>query len=153
MINKELFLKREMMGLIQSIPVDTKPLFGIMNVHQMVEHMIYSFKIANGRLSVNSSQPEEITCKMYAFLMSEKPFRENTPNSNLPKEPSPIKGITLSESLDNLKLELNHFFEVFQNEEDRIENPFFGRLNKQEQIQLLHKHVVHHLRQFGVDLK
>jgi hypothetical protein len=29
-------------------------------------------------------------------------------------------------------------------------NPFFGDLNFAENVHLLHKHALHHLRQFGV---
>jgi hypothetical protein len=49
-----------------------------------------------------------------------------------------------------LEKDINHFVTVFEYEPDlRILNPFFGNLNMDEWIHLLHKHAMHHLRQFN----
>ena len=49
------------------------------------------------------------------------------------------------------KNELDYFFEVFRaNEHLTTINPIFGELNYELNLQLLYKHAVHHLRQFGV---
>jgi hypothetical protein len=58
----------------------TKPLFGKMNVQQMIEHMGYAFRQASGLIPLDALNNEEITAKMYRFMMSERPFKDNTPN-------------------------------------------------------------------------
>ena len=83
--------------------------------------------------------------------MSDKPFRDNTPNSRMPDEPPPPRHPDLQEAFGELQTELDGFFDVFaQDKSRRITNPAFGDLNYEEQVQLLWKHARHHLRQFGV---
>jgi hypothetical protein len=150
MKEKEVFLKEKFVAILANVDIQTQAVFGKMNVHQMIEHMSYSFQIANGNISVENKQSEELTAKMYRFMMSDKPFRDNTPNPNLSDEPLPPRFENVSDSLQDLQSEIDSFFSVFEKENVRIENPFFGNLNREEQIHLLHKHAQHHLRQFGV---
>ncbi|HWJ90418.1 MAG TPA: hypothetical protein VNR87_04865, partial [Flavisolibacter sp.] len=67
--------------------------------------------------------------------------------------PAPVKNISCNAALDELENEIKHFFSVFEKNNLRVtRNPFFGDLNYEENIHLLHKHALHHLRQFGVML-
>ena len=143
------FLKEEYILKLKSIPGDTAPKFGKMNVHQMVEHMSYSFKQASGLIPSHPLHDEETTQKMYAFMMSDKPFKANTPNPLLPDVPPTPECHQIVDSISKLEQDIEVFASVFKNENDlRVVNPFFGYLNFQEWIQLLHKHAWHHLRQF-----
>ncbi len=84
--------------------------------------------------------------------MSEKPFRENTKNPYVPETPAPVKHTTIEAALNELQEELRYFFNVFEeNKLQQTRNPFFGDLNFEQNIQLLYKHALHHLRQFGVE--
>ena len=57
----------------------------------------------------------------------------------------------MADALTELESEINHFFKVYsENPLLRTINPFFGNLNFEEQVQLLHKHATHHARQFGL---
>jgi hypothetical protein len=137
--------------LLSKIPLDTKPLFGKMNVHQMVEHMTLAMKQANGNILFINTQTAEENAIMYRFMMSNKPFRENTPNSYLPDYPLPIKFTRVEDSILELESEIKHFKAVFTQQPDKkIMNPFFGNLNFEEWSHLLNKHMLHHLKQFGV---
>jgi hypothetical protein len=123
-----------------------------MDLHQMIEHMSYSLRQANGKDLYTCVTPEENIPRMQAFLMSEKPFKENTPNQLLPDTPEPPTRADISEAFAELKEELADFFTVFEKEPDRtITNPFFGDLSYDMWVQLLHKHAWHHLRQFGIN--
>jgi len=150
MQSKETFLKKEFLVLIKTIDRNRKPIFGKMNVHQMIEHMSHAFQIASGKLVFENKQRNELTAKMYQFMMSDKPFRDNTPNPNLADTPLPPRFMDVEDSLNDLKFEMDAFFIVYEQPELRVTNPFFGNLNKEEQVHLLHKHALHHLRQFGV---
>lgn len=147
------FLKNEYCKLLSNLDADAPRKWGKMNVQQMIEHMSYSFRIANGRLPMEILTPAENIDRMQAFLASEKPMRENTPNPLLPDEPPAVIHATKDEAIAELKSEIDFFFEVFEKEADKtLKNAFFGVLNFEQQVQLLYKHSTHHLRQFGVDV-
>ncbi len=89
---------------------------------------------------------------MREFMMSNKPFKENTKNPLLGEEPLPLRYKTVQGAIGALQQELIYFFEVFEKDHNLItRNPFFGDLNFEQNVQLLHKHALHHLRQFGVE--
>lgn len=151
--HKKSFLKTEFVAILRKIKPDAQRLWGKMDVQQMVEHMSDSVRIANNRDPHELVTPEENVPKMQAFLMSEKPFRENTPNQLLPDEPVAHKNETMEDALQELQDEIDALFEEFDNAppEKTVMNPFFGALNFDKWVQLLHKHAWHHLRQFGVE--
>jgi len=149
---KAAFLRTKFIPLLLAIPADKNPSWGKMNVLQMIEHMSYAFRQANGRDVYEIVTPEENLPRMQAFMMSDKPFRENTPNSLLPDEPAAPKHATIPEALEELKAEIEYFFGAFRSHPDKkITNPFFGELNYEQWVQLLYKHCRHHLKQFGVE--
>lgn len=122
-----------------------------MNAQQMVEHMSYAFRLGSGRHSEKPAYSTEITQKSYQFMMTEKPFRENTPNQLLPDEPIALINSSMKEAIAELQSEIDFFFKVYEGKpEMRVINPFFGNLNFEEQVQLLHKHATHHAKQFGL---
>lgn len=150
-MNKLEFLQGDYLKLLAGIDPETKPAFGKMNAQQMVEHMSYAFKQASGLIPLESTQSEELIQKMYQFMISERPFKDNTPNPFLPDEPEPVVFANMSEAIIALQKDIHFFVEVFKTEpEKRIQNPFFGNLNQGEWIHLLHKHAWHHLRQFHI---
>jgi ERCC4-related helicase len=153
-MNKSQFLKEQLVPTIAAISPEFKPIWGKMNLQQMTEHMSREgFQVANGKLLQELVTPAEQVEKMQAFLMSDKPFRENTPNSLMSAEPLPVKHPDMNAALAELQTEIDDFFKVYENEPGKsIMNPFFGALNFELQVQLLHKHATHHLRQFGVAL-
>lgn len=145
------FLKNEFAATIATIAPDSAPIWGKMNVQQMVEHMIQdAFMVASGKVHLEQVTPEAIIPKMQAFMLSDKPFKENTPNSLMPSEPRPVQYASVTEALGVLQQEIDAFFAAFEADPNKIvPNPFFGNLNFDMQVQLLHKHACHHLRQFG----
>ena len=150
-MDKKKFLKEEFPKLLSSLQSEQKGKWGKMNAQQMVEHMSYSFRLGSGRHPEKPVYNAEITQKGYNFIMTEKPFRENTPNQLLPDEPPALKNNTMAEAITELQSEIDYFFKVYsENQGMRTINPFFGNLNFAEQVQLLHKHVSHHARQFGL---
>jgi hypothetical protein len=149
---KENFLRSQLVGYLQKLDPATPPQWGRMNVQQMIEHFADALMIASGKLKPPMVIEGEELQKLREFMMSEKPFYPNTKNPLLGEEPAPPKCNTMQAAIGKLKQELIYFFEVFENNPGLItQNPFFGQLNFEENIQLLHKHAIHHLRQFGVE--
>jgi hypothetical protein len=151
---KKEFLQHRLVTLLRKIPSDKPAQWGKMTLQQMVEHFAESVRIASGKLVMTKvlTPPEHLE-KMRDFLMSEKPFRENTKNALMSEVPAPVINPSLELAINELQEELDFFFTVF--EKNRLQvtrNPFFGDLNYEQNVQLLHKHALHHLRQFGVTL-
>jgi hypothetical protein len=115
--------------------------------------LIDSFRIASGRATFQLIvTPPENLPRMQNFLMSNRPFRENTLNPLLPKDPAPVIFPGVEEALHELQKEIGHFFAVFEANEDlSTRNPIFGDLNFDMNVQFLYKHSSHHLRQFGIN--
>lgn len=152
-MDKTLFLSKELIKHIQSISPETKAIFGKMNLHQMIEHLSFSFQQAIGMHPLPAANNEETTAKMYQFLLSDKPFRDNTPNQYMSDTPSPALTESIEIAIENLKKDIENFFSFYEkNNTQIVVNPFFGNLSFQDWVQLLHKHTKHHLRQFGIQL-
>lgn len=153
LLNKEKleFLEKQYIPLVQSIAPDTQPKWGKMNLQQMVEHVTGFFKLSTGRLHMPLVTPAEHLPKFMEFLMSEKEFRENTKAPMLPDEPFPVKKPSLEAAINSLQREVNDFCHYYDDDPGkRALHPVFGNLNFAEWVQLHHKHVKHHLKQFGV---
>ena len=155
MIEKENFLRTKLVPYLQRLDPATPPKWGKMNVQQMIEHFAGdAVRNANGRLKIDKiiTPPEHLN-RMREFMVSEKPFRENTKNLLMGEEPLPLHFKTVQAAIGALQQELIYFFEVYEkNPQMIIRNPFFGDLNFEQNVQLLYKHAVHHLRQFGIDV-
>lgn len=153
-MEKENFLRTRLIPYLQGLAPSTPPRWGKMNVQQMVEHLAEdSVSIASGRRKIETIiTPPDRLGKMREFMMSEKPFRENTKNVLLDEAPQPLRYKTVQAAIGVLQEELIYFFEVFEKNTNLVtRNPFFGDLNFEENVQLLHKHSLHHLRQFGIE--
>jgi hypothetical protein len=144
------FLKNEFTAILTKLDADAPRKWGKMNVQQMIEHMSDYVRIANGKTPVHVVTEAEKIPRMQGFLTSEKPFPENTPNALMPETPPQVRHATKEEAIAELQQELGYFFEVHEKEAGRkTNNPFFGELSYEMQVQLLHKHGMHHLNQFG----
>jgi hypothetical protein len=152
---KDEFLKSRLVPLLRQIPTETPPQWGKMTLQQMIEHFSDSVRIASGKTGKSELvTPEDKLPGFQAFLMSDKPFKENTMNPLMPEIPAPVRNKSLEDALNELEREIEYFFSVFDANEHLVTtNPFFGELNYQMNVQLLYKHSLHHLKQFGVEPK
>jgi hypothetical protein len=151
--SKEKFLQTIFIPLLQQLKANTPARWGKMNVQQMIEHFGDAVMVASGKLKLPVMTPPEKLPTYREFLMSEKPFKENTRNPLLGEAPLPPKKNTKEAAIGKLQEELIYFFQIFRNNPGlKTTNPIFGELNYEENIQLLYKHALHHLRQFGVEV-
>ena len=153
-LEKENFLRTKLVTYLQRLDPFTPPVWGKMNVQQMIEHFgADAVCNASGRLTYDKLlTPVEHLEKMREFLMSDKPFKENTKNSLMGEDPLPHRYKTVQAAIGALQEELIYFFEAYDKTPDKvILNPFFGELNFEQNVQLLYKHALHHVRQFGIE--
>ncbi len=148
---KETFLKSRLIPLLRKLKNDEKAQWGVMNAQQMVEHFADAVKNASGKLVLPTLNEGERLQKAREFLMSEDPFKENMNNPLIPEKGIPLRQPDMHSAIDKLQKELDYFFETFsKNPEFVTGNAFFGDLNYRMNMQLLYKHALHHLRQFGL---
>jgi hypothetical protein len=145
------FIQNEFPQLVATLKPDAKGNWGVLNAQQMVEHMSDSIRIATGKDNQPLHTPIEKVEAMKTFAMSDKEFRPNTKNALMSETPSPTRFKSINESIVELKNTINDFINYFEtNKGATLTNPFFGELNFEEWITLLHKHAVHHCKQFGL---
>jgi len=150
---KKQFLQHECIPLMRTIDAATVPRWGKMSAQQMVEHVSGFFKISTEKLIFPLTTAVEHLPKYREFLLSEKEFRENTKAPILPPHPLPVKYPTMDHAVADLQKQVNDFFEYFRERpEKKTLHPAFGELNFEEWVQLHHKHVKHHLKQFGIEI-
>lgn len=147
---KENFLLNEYIPLLKKLKDDEKPLWGKLSAQGMIEHMTDSIGIGWGRVTYPMYTPPDKLPKMREFMLSDKPFRENTPNPYMNDVP-PLRNKNIAEAIQELETEIRNFVNYHhQHPGIVIQNPFFGNLNYGEWLHLLHKHALHHLKQFNL---
>ena len=145
------FLKEEFPRLLQGLNSEAKGNWGVMNGQQMVEHMAESVSHATIKNAQPLHTPAEHLPKFKTFAMSDKEFKPNTVNALLLPTAYPLQKENMQEAIAALQAEINDFISYFENNKGAIiTNPFFGDLNFEEWVHLLHKHAVHHCKQFGL---
>jgi hypothetical protein len=153
-IERENFLRTRLVPYLQRLDPATLPRWGKMSVQGMIEHFGgEAIRSASGRLKIDAilTLPENLG-RMREFMMSDKPFKENIKNPLISEEPPPLRYKTIQAAIGALQQELIYFFEAFEKNPGLItRNPFFGDLNFEQNVQLLYKHALHHLRQFGIE--
>lgn len=148
---KKDFVKNDFIFLVKKLKGDEKGRWGKMNAQQMIEHVSAFFKVSTQKIHFPLTTPVEHLPKYKEFLLSEKEFRENTKAPVLPEEPLPLHYSNLQEAKDQLKKSVDDFFEFFKDDPSKTTlHPVFGQLNFNEWVQLHHKHITHHLKQFGL---
>jgi hypothetical protein len=149
--DKETFLHDTFFHVLRSVEPSTAPLWGKMNLPQMVEHLSDSVRIANGKIRHESIiTPEERLPLMLGFLQSDKEFKPETKNAMMGETPLPVRHASLEEAVMELRTEMDDFKAYFMaHPGGRVRNPIFGDLDHTAWTQLLFKHFLHHLKQFG----
>jgi len=145
------FLQKDFFHLLDQLQPTAKGKWGVMNGQEMIEHLIEVFRIANGKLKIPLINHGERLEKFREFLFSEKQFRENTKNPLLGEVPPSLIHPDKETALIELRKEVDDFFKLFDKDSGlTTTNPIFGDLDYAGNIQLLHKHALHHLRQFNL---
>ena len=147
------FITKECVLLFKNLSADMVGKWGKMNAQQTVEHLAAFFHVSNGKTKFDLVTPVEHLPKCKEFLLSDKEFRENTkaPTSVIGEEALPLQYANMEAALEKLTESITAFENYFKDEPLKtILHPVFGELNFEEWVLLHYKHVMHHLRQFGL---
>jgi hypothetical protein len=150
-MNKSLFdpaNNKEIVDRLNRLTKDSKPLWGKMDVNQMLAHSQIPLLVASGELKLKQGLIGKLFGRMAKHsLMKPTPFKPN-----LPTAPEFIvKG---NRNFKEEKERLIHLVEKFSKTGEagltKEAHPFFGKMTSSEWDTLQWKHLDHHLRQFGV---
>jgi oxepin-CoA hydrolase/3-oxo-5,6-dehydrosuberyl-CoA semialdehyde dehydrogenase len=145
------FISTGIVPLLRNLSEDAIMKWGKMNAQQMVEHLSAFFRVSTNKLHFPLVTHEDQLPSFKAFLRSEKEFRENTKAPVLPEEPFPVQFANFKDAVNDLEKEIGDFVTLFSNDTNlTTQHPVFGDLNFDDWVLLHHKHVVHHLKQFGL---
>lgn len=150
---KLIFISSGYVPLLKDLPADATGKWGKMNGQQMVEHLAEIFMVSTEKLQFPLVTAVEFLPKFREFLLSDKQFRENTraPVNIIPEEPVPPGAASMNDALAILQNEINEFVSFFKNNPGRKTcHPVFGELDFDEWVLLHHKHMLHHIKQFGL---
>ena len=137
--------------LLNKLDPQKKPLWGKMTPQHMVEHLILSIQMSNGKLKLECFNPPEKIPSLKRFLMGSKPLPKLFVNPLIGEDLSPLEYSSMEEALEKLKNEIDDYRVFFENNPDaKPVNVTFGELNLEEWDVFHKKHFTHHLSQFGL---
>ena len=148
---KSLFSKNdtdELISRINSLKADSKPLWGEMNVSQMLAHCTVLLKATVGEIVVKGNFFMQLIGRIFKNkIIYKSEIKKNTPTS---------KEFVVNDerNFEEEKNLLISYLKKFPGQSKEIitknPHPFFGKLSPEDYDYLQYKHVDHHLRQFGV---
>lgn len=148
----EKFFKETVPDLLDKLNADTKPEWGLLNAQAMIEHLVSSWRIANGKAKAQKAVPDDQIEAYRGFLFSDQGFERNIKNPILPENEAPaLKKPDIKAAKGQLKQEIEDFFAYHEAYPDaQPVHPLFGPLDKNGWLVFQEKHVSHHFKQFGL---
>lgn len=138
----------ELLNRIDLLTLDTKALWGKMNVTQMLAHTAAGMDMASGRLNIDRLFIGRLMGGfLKSFYTNDEPFKKNTPTA---AELVRTNASDFEKEKENLKNLIRDFSEGGIEKCTTHPHPFFGKLKAEDWGIGIYKHTDHHLRQFGV---
>ncbi len=141
--------RNDLVNRLNKLTGEEKPLWGKMTVKQMMSHLVQAADLPfKGMLPDKSNFVSRTFIKpliLYALPMPKEvktsPEFNQQENGRKPQEFVDDRAIVI-DSINTLgRLPLDH---------DCLSHPMFGKMNAKEWGLIAHKHIDHHLKQFGV---
>ncbi len=139
---------RELIGRIEKLTSETKPLWGTMSAAQMLTHCTVSLKMAFGEIIPEHNETFlNIGRMVRARLFDTDVFTKNLATT---KEFLVEDNGRFDDNKILLIAYVKRFGGVSPDSPDKSSHPYFGDLTMKEWDSLIYKHLNHHLLQFGV---
>jgi oxepin-CoA hydrolase/3-oxo-5,6-dehydrosuberyl-CoA semialdehyde dehydrogenase len=123
---------------MKNLDTSTASKWGKMTPQEMIEHLIWSFELAAGKIEAVCNYSVEIQNKFKAFIYNNQPTPE-------------LCCKDLKEAEKELNKGINEFLEHYSvNPAIKYTHPIFGPLNMDEWHRTNYKHCIHHLLQFDL---
>lgn len=136
---------------VKNLDAGQKPLWGKMTAQHMVEHLVGTIMISNGKRTIRVFTDEKQIPAMRRFIFSEKSWPQNLVTAANKEELLPLRAPDLDTARDKLFAEIEEYYNFFAKNPDASPvNPVVGSLNFDEWELFHQKHFTHHLKQFGL---
>ncbi len=139
----------ELLNRINKLTPESQPLWGKMNVAQMLAHNNVAFDITAGKIPASYNFLMRLMLKTFVkpIVVGNKPYEKNG-------RTAPVFIVADERDFADEKAKLTDNFKSFHAEGPAAyegkASPSFGKLTSQEWSNQYWKHMDHHLRQFGV---
>jgi len=140
---------------LQQITKDSPAEFGIMTPQHMVEHLILTFKLSQGKIPLPDKDPSpKALAAKQAILYGNVDIPRGIRAPGLEEgQLLELRHSSLEESKSKLFEAIGQFHSYFElNKDLKHQHPVFGKLDYQEWWLFHQKHFKHHFGQFGVVL-
>ena len=140
---------QEILMRLDNLTENSKPIWGKMDVGQMVKHCQLPLLVATGKMELSEDIGilKKMVLKLYKPIMyNDKPWPENI---RTPKDFRVVDKQNFSIEKDQLKVTINEFHNKALNMH-WPKHPFFGHFETDQWGKMQYKHLDHHFRQFGV---
>ena len=138
----------DIVNRLNQLTPESQPLWGKMTIGQMLAHCTEAFKVP----LCQKMAPRTLMGLLFGGIAKKsitgpKPFKKNLPTT---------KSFIIKEDRDffvekqNLMTVMAKFYSGGPNNLATYRHPFFGMLTGEEWGKSMHKHLDHHLQQFGV---
>ncbi len=145
------FLQIQVPLLLKKLEPGAKAGWGIMTPQHMIEHLVGSWRISNGKAKARQVTPDDKLPGYRSFLYSDKPYQKNMKNPVMPEDLAPLRKKDLTDAIDQLLEDMKDGFRYFEEHPDAVPvHPVFGPLNRGEWMMFQYKHMRHHFEQFGL---
>jgi hypothetical protein len=138
----------EMKSRLARLQPDAKPLWGTMSPAQAIEHCSRGMEMATG----DRRPPRTLIGRVIGPLIKRVALGNDAPmRPNSPTVPELVVADTRELSVERLRLNqlIDRFVAAGPASCTDYPHSFFGRLTPDQWSELMHKHLDHHLRQFG----
>jgi len=145
------FLTQKVPKSLERLTPSSQPLWGNMQVQEMVEHLIMSVR-ASMAISGLESRPGTTMQEDYKtkFILSDDPLPKFIENPDHKSGLPALEFASLKEANQKLVEKIFQFYDVYEAKpQAQTYNVFFGPLSMSESERLHLKHFTHHLTQFG----
>lgn len=134
---------------VEKLTPDSQPLWGKMNVAQMLAHLNVAYEMAYDLIEVKNNAFTKLMLKLFvkSLVVGEKPYKKSS-------RTAPAFLITDSREFEQEKNKLIDFVQKTEANGAAFfegkESASFGPLTSKEWSNMFYKHLDHHLSQFGV---
>lgn len=147
----ETYYLEEVPTILNRLNENSKPEWGNLTPQHMIEHLVSTWRISNGKSSAPQLTPDEKLPAYRKFLGSDAPFEKNIKNRLMGEGLPALRKKSLQEAKNQLMEEIIDFFAHHKNHPDsKSIHPFFGELDKEGWLKFQEKHMDHHFRQFNL---
>jgi oxepin-CoA hydrolase/3-oxo-5,6-dehydrosuberyl-CoA semialdehyde dehydrogenase len=145
------FFRRQLFDALSALRDDTRPGWGKMTAHQMVEHLIWAVEISTGKAQAECAFPEAQRERLKAFLYDHRPTPREFQNPALAAGLPTQRHAGTAEAIAALRLEVGLFLnQAAATPGTTRMHPVFGPIATEEWARSHFKHCYHHLLQFGL---